>query len=238
MKSNLFTLFATLILSVSIFAQSDTFTTNVITKEDGIAFVNATKHQRFAFIIKGNSPSVKNLDSTAFQVTADGFALLVMFTNKSKFVDTTKENSDSAILERWRNFDIGGTESEIKEKLKVAETGTERLPVFDFRPNGKLEFVDSIYYIFPVPFPTGKYTLNMPAANGNARLYVQSMVVGDIILTVGTNYNVSEKNEKVRQFFKDMLKTLSILEPETEKKPVSPKTKPAKTKAKTKKKIS
>ena len=62
------------------------------------------------------------------------------------------------------------------------------------------------------------------------------MIVGDIILTVGTNFeNVSETNEKVRQFFKDTLKTLSILEPETEQKTVAPKTKPAKTKAKTKK---
>ena len=122
MKRNFLTIALFSILAIlPVSAQTDSFVTTFITKEDGIAFVNIAKNQRFAFIIKGNSPSVKKLDSAAFRVTVNGVTSLVKFTNKSEFFDATTENSDAAILERWRNFDIGGTESEIKDKLKVAE---------------------------------------------------------------------------------------------------------------------
>lgn len=211
---------ALVVLSVPTFTQTDFWITDVQKNAEGVVIVNATPKRLVGFVVKGSNVSFEKSPTGNVFVNDEGVNLIFTFIKRSEFAGAGSGKSDEEILEKYRNWDVAGTEEDLGKKIEVDSVLNEKLLISEIRKTGNLSTVNSTYWSFVVP-----------GTENSKRSSFQAVIVDDLILLVASTYSNRAKSDSVYQYFKDILSTLAIMDPpEKVKRKPSTKKKPAKSK--------
>lgn len=220
MKKLLLILTTIFFISLPIVAQTPDFQT--VKTEKGMMILNNSKVQPFSFLVAGQNPNGKQNDDGSLFIKTDSGALFVHFV-KTKDVPVTEKMTDELrILKAHRDWDVANEEKAWKAKLNVDVNGITFIQVFNLQ--NKLlptKTISTVYWGFPAPNPE----------NPNRSFY-QTVLLGDVVLMIRTNFDKSIQKEEIRAFFKQTLESITLLP--LQKQAITPKKKPVKKKVKTK----
>ena len=195
-----------------------------IKTEKGMMLLYRNEPQAFSFLVpQGNQDSVQNDDGSLLIATdsdALSEALLVFFIKKSDFLDKKKMYDDSEILSVHRDLTVKKLEQVFKTKVNL-----------DIDSKGFVKVYNLTNNLFPTKLlPTSYWSYVAPTPKNTDRTLFQTVVIGDLVLVLGTAFNETTGLEKVRDFFKQTLESITLLP--LQKQTVTPKKKPLKSKIK------
>ncbi|HRH44360.1 MAG TPA: hypothetical protein PKY82_22185 [Pyrinomonadaceae bacterium] len=202
MKTFTFLITLNIFLSSILFAQNQpTPDFQTVKTEKGMMVLNNNQKQPFAFLVAGKNPEGSQRPDGSLLIQTDSAGLLIYFVKTSSFLEGNKQNTESEVLTAYRDWDISAQEKGWKTKLIVDDKGTESLKIFNHRSSIEtLQNISSVYWSYLAP----------GSENPN-RSFNQTVMIGDLVLLVGTVFESSVKTEEVRQFFKQTLESITLL---------------------------
>lgn len=202
MKTFTFLITLNIFLSSILFAQNQpTPDFQTVKTEKGMMVLNNNQNQPFAFLVAGKNPEGSQRPDGSLLIQTDSAGLLIYFVKTSSFLEGNKQYTESEVLTAYRDWDISAQEKGWKTKLNVDDKGTELLKIFNHRSSIEtLQNISSVYWSYLAP----------GSENPN-RSFNQTVMIGDLVLLVGTVFESSVKTEEVRQFFKQTLESITLL---------------------------
>lgn len=220
MKSFTFLIIATLFLSSFLFAQNQpTPDFQTVKTEKGMMVINNNQAQPFAFLVAGKNPEGKQNNDGSLLIQTDSGGLIIYFIKTTDFLEAKKKYNESEILTAHRDWDISAQEKGWKTKLNLDEKGADSVKIFNHKSSIEtLQNISSIYWSYPAPNPESPN-----------RSFIQTVVIGDLVLMIETVFDKTVKLVEVHKFIKETLESITLLPPQ------KPKTLPKKKISKAKK---
>jgi len=214
MKKYTVLIVAILLASFTIFAQEKQPDFQTVKTEKGMMVLNNNKAQPFAFLVAGNNPEGKQNQDGSLFVQTDRQGLNVYFIKTADFLDGRPTKSESETLYNHREWDVAAQEKAWGKKLEV-KMGLDMVKIHDLRlGNLPTKIIPTFNWTFPNP------------QNANISGYYQTVVMGDLVVMLGTSFDSSVNIEEVKKSFTETFESFSLLPPQKAK--VTPKKKTSK----------
>jgi hypothetical protein len=221
MNKFLLTIFATIILTLSIFGQTPDFQT--VKTEKGLMVLNRNPTQSFSFLVAGSNPKDRQNSDGSLSVATDDGGFELYFINVKDFLGTKKPTNEAEILQAHQDWDIAKEENAWTNKLKVAT----KLEVEKFANFVTIKNLQN--QLFPTKtISTLSWSYTMP--NSSDKYFNQTVLMGDLVVMFTVGYEKSVNVEIITSFFKQTLESITLLPPQ--KQTVTPKKKVTKDKVK------
>ncbi len=167
----------------------------------GLLVLNNNAAQPFTLLVPGGNPTASQNNDGSLQISTDFNGLVVYFVKTKEFLGTKKITDESEILKAHRDWDIAAQETLWKAKLNVAAGELSLLTIYN-PPNNPIpgKNIATLYWSYPSP----------NATNTN-QTYFQTVLVGDLVLMIGTGFDDTVKVEQIRDIFKTVFETLTLL---------------------------
>lgn len=174
---------------------------SMIKTNKGMAVFSRVPPQPFSFLVAGKNPQSSQNSDGGFRISTDEDGLYFYFVKTSDFLDAKRQYKTSEILTIQRQNDIAAQEKSLKKELHVNTTGEGKVTVDDLRKglNEKAE-LETVYWSYQLPV-------------GENRVLYQSVVLGDLVLMIGTAFDSSVKVEDIRSIFTRTLESITLLPP-------------------------
>ncbi len=219
MRHFILTILALFVLILAVSAQR-TPDFQTVKTEKGMAVFNYNQAQAFSFLVAGNNPEGKQNDDGSLLIKTDSGALYVYFAKTSDFLDKKKTYNELETLNAHRDQDILTQEKALQVKFDVDVKSESFIKVFNLTNN-----------VFPTKLINTVYwSYKTPNSDNPGRALYQTVLIGDLILMLGTVFDQSVKTAEVQDFFKQTLESITLLPPQ--KQEVKPKRKRSKEKGK------
>ena len=193
---------------------------STVKTEKGMMVLNNNQVQPFSFLVAGKNPNARQNDDGSLQIATDSGSLIVYFIKTSAFLDKKKSYNEAETLAAHRVWDVAAQENAWQAKLKNLDKGENFVKIFNLTNS-----------LFPTKtISTVYWSYNAPRLDNLNRTLYQTVLIGDLILMLGTVFDQSVKPEEVRTFFTQTLESLTILPAQKQTAAPKKKVSPAKTK--------
>jgi hypothetical protein len=179
------------------FAQTPDFQT--VKTEKGMMVLNNNKAQPFSFLVAGNNPQGEQNNDGSLSIRTDSNGVTVHFIKTADFLETKKTYSVDETLKAHKAWDIATQENAGKEKLPILAEGFDFISIFDLTNN-----------LFPNK-TINSYYWSYTVAESQNRVFYQTVLLGDLVLMLGTGFDESVKTEDIRLVFREIFKTITLL---------------------------
>ena len=183
-----------------------------IKTEKGMAVFYLKQPQAFSLLVAGKDPTGSQNKDGSLLIQTDTNGVTVNFIKTAEFLDKKKSYTENETLQAYKLWDIANKEAAWKTKLASISDGVGFVKVFNLTNNVfPTKLVGSAYW---------GYTIDETAV----RSFYQAVLLGDVVLEIGTTFTESVKVEEVRASIKTILESITLLPPQK----ITPKKKPAK----------
>lgn len=205
------------ILSADNFAQTNPAGSySAITTEKGMAIFYRNQPQDFSLLVEGKNPTGRENNNGSLTIETDRNGVEIEFIKTSLFLGKKKLSIDEEILKAHRAWHIATRERDWKTKLNLVSDILTLVTVYSLMdnilPNRKIPTVYYGYGVGDIP----------------NRAFYQTVLLGDVILSVGTTFPESVSVDEVRASINRIFESITLLPPQKS----APKKKTIKGKAK------
>lgn len=191
------------IFSFETFAQNDPNAGYwAIKTEKGMAIFYRNQPQAFSLLIEGKDPTVKENNPKNLTIRTDNIRVEIEFIKTAEFLGQLKLYDDGEVLKAQRYWHIASRERDWKVKLNLFSNAESLIGVNSlvdgFLPNRILTTVCYGYSVEGVP----------------KRAFFQTVLIGDVVLSVGTLFPESVKIAEAEASIKKILESITLLPPQ------------------------
>ena len=203
MKKYLFAIITTLFLSSLIFAQNNAVGTySAIPTEKGMAIFYRNQPQDFSLLVEGKNPTGSENNPQNLSIQTDSISVEIEFIKTSLFLGKKKLTEADEILKAQRAWHIATRETKWNVKLNLISDNFTLVTVYNL--------TDSILPNRTIP--TVYYGYSVGGVPNQA--FFQTVLMGDIVLSVGTTFPESVNVDEVRASIKKIIESITLLPPQ------------------------
>ncbi len=198
------TLFSILtILSFETFAQNDPNADYwAIKTEKGMAIFYRNQPQAFSLLVEGKNPTGSENNPQNLSIETDSNAVEIEFIKTSLFLGKKKLSETDEILKAHRAWHIATREKKWNVKLNLISDSFTLVTVYSLMdrilPN---RTIPTVYYGYSVE--------GVPK-----RAFFQTVLIGNIVLSVGTTFPASVNVDDVEASIKKIIESITLLPPQ------------------------
>lgn len=203
MKKYIYTFIAILFLNSVLFAQN---TANAdyraIKTEKGMAIFYRNQSQDFSFLVDGKNPTGRENNNGSLTIETDNHGVEIEFIKTSLFLGKRKLVESDEILKAHRAWHIETREKNWKVKLNLISDSFTLVTVYSLMDN-----------ILPNrTIPTVYYGYSVEGVPNRA--FYQTVLMGNVVLSIGTTFPGSVNVEDVRASIKRIIESITLLPPQ------------------------